>query len=154
MKVSAKCLENGQGVSQSGHQAGDSCLNRPIRKHGQHGFTLVEVMIVVFTIILLAMIAIPNFGKARTSAQVRICITNLKRLDGSKQQWALENRKGANDIPTTTDISAYLSDNRIPRCPASGYYSLRRISRTPTCSRYTSGHTLNNLNMDEDAWPD
>ena len=50
-------------------------------------------MIVVAIIGLLAAIAIPNFVKARTTSQMNACINNLRLIDSSKQQWALEQRK-------------------------------------------------------------
>ncbi len=49
-------------------------------------FTLVEIMIVVAIIGLLAAIAIPNFVKARTTAQTNTCIANLKQISGAIQQ--------------------------------------------------------------------
>ena len=52
-------------------------------------------MIVVAIIGLLATIAIPNFIKARATAQKNSCIANLKQIDGAAQQWALENKKAA-----------------------------------------------------------
>ena len=64
------------------------------------GFTLVEIMIVVAIIGLLAAIAIPNFVKARESAQLNSIINNLRIIEGAKDQWALENKKGTGDLPT------------------------------------------------------
>src|SRR5437867_5896537 len=82
------------------------------------GFTLVEIMIVVAIIGLLAAIAIPNFIRARTTAQKNACINNLRQIDGAIQQWALENKKGPNDGVAFTDISTYLKNSVI--CPAGG----------------------------------
>src|SRR6476646_3138705 len=82
------------------------------------GFTLVEIMIVVAIIGLLAAIAVPNFVKARTTAQMNACINNLRQIDGAFQQWALEQKKAPGNTVGYGDISDYLKNN--VTCPSGG----------------------------------
>src|SRR5213596_1450874 len=85
-----------------------------IKTNKTAGFTLVEIMIVVAIIGLLAAIAIPNFVKARENAQLNSIFNNLRILEGAKDQWALENKKGIGDTVTETDLQPYLKDNAMP----------------------------------------
>jgi prepilin-type N-terminal cleavage/methylation domain-containing protein len=111
-----------------------------IRTSHKSGFTLVEIMIVVAIIGLLAAIAIPNFVRARTQSQKNACINNLRQIDGSVQQWALENKKATSATVVYSDIKDYLKNSVI--CPAGGTtfalsYTLHGVSGKPTCQKVT-----------------
>ncbi len=112
------------------------------------GFTLVEIMIVVAIIGLLAAIAIPNFVKARATAQANACINNLRQIDAAVNQYALENKKMSNDTVTLDVLKPYIkldSGSNIPSCPAGGNYNVTDCKTSPTCSldnTVTPGHYL------------
>ena len=113
------------------------------KQNRKSGFTLVEIMIVVAIIGLLAAIAIPNFVKARTTAQKNACINNLRQIDGAKEQWALENKKVASDTPVDSDLMG--TDKYIkvkPTCPAGGTYSYNNMVTKPACDAASGDHTL------------
>ena len=111
-----------------------------IKSNKKAGFTLVEIMIVVAIIGLLAAIAIPNFVKARGTAQKNACINNLRQIDGAKEQWALENRKAAGTAADVTNINLYIKGNTTPTCPAGGSYTYSTVDNNPTCN--ITGHTI------------
>jgi len=98
------------------------------------GYIGIALAIVVIPMMLA--IAIPNFVKARETALMNACINNLRQIDGAKQQWALENKKQAADIPTESDLAPYLKlkDAQMPKCPAGGDYKINPVREQPTCS--------------------
>jgi prepilin-type N-terminal cleavage/methylation domain-containing protein len=79
-----------------------------IKTNGKAGFTLVEIMIVVAIIGLLAAIAIPNFVRARESAQLNSIANNLRILEGAKEQYALENKQPTTANAGQNEVVPYL----------------------------------------------
>jgi len=125
-----------------------------IKTSRKSGFTLVEIMIVVAIIGLLAAIAIPNFVRARTSAQTNTCINNLRQIDGAKQQWALETRQTGDATPVASDIDPYLGRQGSTVgiiCPAGGTaatfatsYTINPVTNSPACLIDATNHKLPN----------
>ena len=112
-----------------------------------HGLALAGTVmsgagLVLFPVIgLLAAIAIPNFVKARTTAQRAACINNLRAIDGAKATWALENKKTQTETPVTGDLfgpGKYIQSEL--KCPAGGVYFLNPVEEKPSCS--VPGHVL------------
>jgi prepilin-type N-terminal cleavage/methylation domain-containing protein len=90
------------------------------------GFTLVEIMIVVAIIGLLAAIAIPNFVKARESAQTKSCINNMRQIDGAVDQYALEAGLTTGDPAPAGTLGAGVAG-----VPADGW--LNYVKAEPLC---------------------
>lgn len=98
-----------------------------------------------FTLLLPLMlaIAIPNFVKARATAQKNACVSNLHMINGAKELWALEKKKTATDVPSWDElVGPDKFIKTMPACPAGGTYTLNEVKSPPTCS--TAGHGLPN----------
>jgi hypothetical protein len=110
----------------------------PAQKSGMPTWAIVLIVLGIVGVVgiagigMLAAIAIPNFVKARTTAQMNACINNLRQIDGAKQQWALENKKEKTDTPTQSDITPYMG--HMPTCIAGGTYTINAVGEDPTCS--------------------
>jgi prepilin-type N-terminal cleavage/methylation domain-containing protein len=108
-------------------------------------FTLVEIMIVIAIIGLLAAVAIPNFLKARTTAQKNSCVANLRLVDSTVQQWALETKLSSTDtyVLTNPDLIGYFKGSTLPFCPGGGSYANgSSVALPPNCTLSALGHTL------------
>ena len=125
-----------------------------VKQFSRAGFTLVEIMIVVAIIGLLAAIAIPNFVKARKTAQGNACLNNLRQIDAAIQQYALENNLKDTDTVNAEMVKVYMRNSEMPKCPAgkTDYIIPGSINEMPTvtCPNYVEGqpgHKLGNVNL-------
>jgi len=86
---------------------------------------------IIASIILVAF-AIPDRSDRRHVSPLNSCINNLRQIDGSTQQWAMENHKDTNAVPSWNDILPYMKSP--PKCPRGGTYTLGPVGGTPACS--------------------
>ncbi len=101
---------------------------QPIRRSA---FTLIEIMIVVGIIGLLAIAIIPNIGKNRERAQLKMIEQNLRKIDAAKNLWALENNKGSGETPSQDDLKPY---DGWPRAIAGEQYNINAVGTPPSAT--------------------
>jgi prepilin-type N-terminal cleavage/methylation domain-containing protein len=106
------------------------------------GFTLLEIMIVVSIIGLLAVIAVPNFVRARSVSKQGTCISNLRQIRYAIAQWALETKAAGGSPVQFSDIQPYLRSSTV--CPAGGTsfgdsYDITDVQSPPTCKKVPAG---------------
>ena len=70
-------------------------------------------MVVVAIIALLASIAVPNFLRARKRSQATRILEDLRIIDASIDQYAIENNKSGGANVNWTDIQAYLKKGSV-----------------------------------------
>src|SRR4051812_18058032 len=99
------------------------------------------VIAAVACALLVFVVLIPNFTRARTGSGGIACGAYLRQIDDAKAQWALENHKTVNDTPSWKEVGDYLK--AIPKCPHGGTYILGRWGEPVRCTvngTYTNYH--------------
>jgi len=89
---------------------------------------------------------VPCMGTAKPIAMRRTCINNLRMIESAKEQWALDNQKGARDLPTDAEIYGTKESRGYfkypPSCPNGGKYVIGALGTEPTCSLAEKGHRV------------
>src|SRR5690606_9872260 len=78
-------------MSLTRHNSARRLRNRAFRIAG-HGFTLIEVLVVVAIIALLLAILVPSLSNARRQARQAVCSSNLRQLVLANASYAQSNR--------------------------------------------------------------
>jgi prepilin-type N-terminal cleavage/methylation domain-containing protein len=90
----------------------------------QHGFTLIEMMIVISIIAILAAILIPNFLHARSQGQTAGCEGNEKQIATAVEEYAVDHNGGYGPGGTVTSTllgAAYLGVTPVDPASSSLY---------------------------------
>jgi hypothetical protein len=80
-------------------------------------------------------VAVPAYLRGRENSRSRACQENLAKLDGAKEQFALEAKLESGAEVKMEDLvgpDKYL--RKEPVCPSGGEYTLNKIGENPTCS--------------------
>ena len=105
----------------------------PLGSRSRLGMTLIEMCIVLLILSILIAIAVPAVMNARENARAKTCAANLWQIEGAKQRWAMENRKGPSDVPSRDDLAS--THVKVwPECPAGGTYDINAVDTPTTCS--------------------
>lgn len=79
----------------------------------------------------------PASVETQAESERNQCMNNLRMIYAAKQEWALENNKTADAVPTAQDIAPYIkldANGNIPGCPSGGTYTIGAVDEPPSCS--------------------
>lgn len=98
--------------------------------------------IATFAALLLFMLVWPSLERVNTASHAALCQHNLKMLVNAKDQWASDQNKTGDDIPTWPDlVRTNVGYLKAPfECPDHGNISIGRVGEAPKCS--VPGHNL------------
>jgi len=88
-------------------------------KRRRHGFSLVELMIVIAIISIIAAIGTVNFRRSRARAQYTACASNVKNIGTACEMYSKDNN--GRYPQNTTQLTAGGFIKALPTCPSVGF---------------------------------
>ena len=98
-----------------------------------------EIMITIAIIGIVAAIAIPAVTQFGEDAKEKVCRQNLKTIDSSKVQWAIDNDKSDDAEPTEEDLAEYIKGDFPQAIVAGALYRIGNIVTPALCSYHGNG---------------
>lgn len=93
-------------------------MSKRFRAHNRHGFSVSEVLLVMFVISIIAIIIVPRFLTVSEDAKIEACRTNVANIDSLIQLYYV--REGTWPVDTLADIGTninYFPEATLPKCP-------------------------------------
>ena len=103
-------------------------MNTPLHVTKAHGFTLVELLVVIAALSILASLLLPTLGRAKRKAQSAACLSNLHQIGLAMELYIQDNEHrlpvcarmpslNTNLTPITSALAPYLPAKAIWHCP-------------------------------------
>ncbi len=114
-------------------------MSRSRRPAGRHGFTLVELLVVIGIIAVLIGILLPALAKARAQGNKALCLSNLHQLGLSLQEYVIAN-KGQGYFAYTFVSGVGLEPPHVGNSYYSYWFATWYNNDSPTVWDYTTGY--------------
>ncbi len=89
------------------------------------------ILLWILVVSLPAMTVIPRAKAALETARLEAIRVNLRVIAKAKNEWAAENKKDGNAIPSETDLTPYLPGGRFPQPVVDETYRINAIRVAP-----------------------
>jgi len=83
----------------------------------EFGFTLTEIMTVIFIVAVLVAIAVPSYKNISAKSTQTACEANQRIIEGAISMWLMEDQDHRKADVKLDDLVPFLKNKPIPICP-------------------------------------